>query len=182
MTEFDYNFAGFRPNKVKAENSCGDPLLKISRKGKRMTRQAGDVLIMNGKAECLMMELKIPFDDNRIVGRLENEFADEDYRCFATSCYRRYISTWEIKDGKLFLVKVIGAFRLNSADPVLADWITGKIFISHGEYNTEYFISGLTSNPFEKGIQLQIESGVVKLQREHDISHEFLAAKKSSYR
>src|SRR4051812_9271097 len=52
---------------------------------------------------------------------------------FSTGCWRGYIGTWEIKDGRFFLVGLRGIYKLLGKEPIFADWFTGVLKIPRGE-------------------------------------------------
>lgn len=77
----------------------------------------------------------------------------------STACWRKYIGTWEIKDGKLYLIDIIGRFKKLTDEPIFADWFTGEIKIPKGPM-VEYIHMGFESK-FKKELHLKIENGVV---------------------
>jgi hypothetical protein len=122
-----------------------------------MTAQIHETLILNGEKTSMAFCPPLP-RDHRVVELKENEI-DSDSLVFLTACWRRYIGTWEIKDNKLYLNKLFGALKLQSLDPVHADWFTGVLRIPQGE-RLHYVHMGFGS-VFEKELHIKIEKGIV---------------------
>ena len=51
----------------------------------------------------------------------------------STACRRRYVGSWEIKNGRLWLLGLTGACRLYGDEPLWADWFSGDLRIPTGE-------------------------------------------------
>src|SRR5215472_13884933 len=108
-----------------------------------MTAQVHEILIIDGEKTSMAFCPKIPEGHPRIV-RLngdeidqlrQNIGAEEEEELlrwqslFSTACWRNYLGTWEIKDGRFYLVKLRGMYRLEGNEPVFADWFTGALRI-----------------------------------------------------
>ncbi len=78
---------------------------------------------------------------------------------YSTACWRRYIATWEIKNNKLFLIDIIGKYKLESKEPIFAEWFSGEIKIPRGPM-IQYIHMNFASI-YEKELHLKIEKGVV---------------------
>src|SRR5688500_6076221 len=85
---------------------------------------------------------------------------------FSTACWRRYLGTWEVKGGRLYLKDVRGLFELSAGGPLFADWVSGWLVVPRGEV-LEYVHMGFES-VYERELHLRVESGVVVETRELD--------------
>lgn len=150
------------------------------------TPQVSDYLIYNGKT--------IPIFSNPLESYLElNGIKDIDRGCNSSSCWRGYIATWELENGKLYLVKIERCGILQSAgvytglgcdqngsseifdfvkktfksQKTYADWFTGKLIAPQGRI-IEYIHMGYES-VFEKEQYFEISKGnLVKTKTVHN--------------
>lgn len=126
-----------------------------------MTAQVEEKLIMDGEELAMSFCPPLPLEDPRLIRPDEDEMEeDEDGMVFSTACWREYIGTWEIKDGKFYLVGVVGRFRLTGGEPLLADWFTGVLRVTRGEI-LHYIHMGYGS-VFEEELHITIRKGIVK--------------------
>jgi hypothetical protein len=77
----------------------------------------------------------------------------------STACWRRYRGTWEIVDGKLYLMHIEGDPELEAKLPLHADWFTGVLRVPIGEMLL-YVHMGFGS-VYEREIHIRIERGGV---------------------
>jgi hypothetical protein len=125
-----------------------------------MTAQVHENLIMDGVETSMAFCPPLPEDDPRIVECQNCENVDtESFFIYSTACWREYVGTWEIKDRKFYLVKLVGKFKLVSNEPVFADWFTGTLRIPQGEM-LHYVHMGFGSI-YEQEIHVKIEKGIV---------------------
>ena len=78
---------------------------------------------------------------------------------FSTACWRGYIGTWEIKDGRLYLAGLIGRCEMIGDEPIFAEWVSGWLRIPRGEM-LRYVHMGFES-VYERELHLRLEGGVV---------------------
>ncbi len=134
-----------------------------------MTAQVPETLIHNGTEYALCVE---PLNKYIKQQRPDIRFAWND-----TSCWRGYEGTWEIKDGKLYLVDLVGCLRGDKQYPpndpdlfaklfpdsvgtgLFADWFTGQLRCPFGEM-LEYVHAAYAST-FEHELLIDISNGVV---------------------
>lgn len=70
----------------------------------------------------------LPKSHPRITKTSQEEIDAFDKRFIGTSrCWRGYVGTWEITNGKLYLVRLRGRYRLRGHGPLFADWFTGEL-------------------------------------------------------
>lgn len=89
--------------------------------------------------------------------------------CFltgSTACWRGYVGTWKIEDNRLWLVELIGRFRLAVPGPVFADWVTGVLRVPRGEL-LDYVHMGFGS-VYEEELHIAVERGEVRGRRIYD--------------
>jgi len=134
-----------------------------------MTAQIPEQLILNAKRECMHACPPIP-NDSALVAELSEEEAYEAAKgqefgryLFTSACWRKYVGTWEIKDGKFYLIKLEGKYKLLKDEPVHATWVTGTIVVPQGEM-VHYIHMGFSSI-YEKELHIKIEAGMVVEQK-----------------
>ena len=132
------------------------------------TEQAKELFLDNGTERLLFGR---PLE-SRFHG---GERKPEILRPRSTACRRGYQGTWEIRDGRLWLVALatcaagepIPLSRVfpGSRGPIPADWYTGTLLVPLGE------IIGTTGRPgfrkavYERYRQIEIEQGKVVRER-----------------
>lgn len=77
----------------------------------------------------------------------------------STACWRRYVATWEIKAGRLYLRGVTGRYQLNSTEPLFADWVSDVLWVPHGEL-LQYVHMGFDSL-YEFDMVISVSDGIV---------------------
>lgn len=122
-----------------------------------MTAQFRDTLRYNGQQYSLATEPLHPY----------LQAMDIDYPSTSTANYRGYIASWEIKDDKLYLIKLIipslvpEMTREEDLFPgknrTFAEWYTGKLRIPHGKL-LDYVHQGYGSF-YEKELYLRFLNG-----------------------
>ena len=134
-----------------------------------MTAQVPETLIIDGKRTSMAFCPPIP-DSPDIITLVPAEEVSAAIRAgkiksivCSTACWRGYIGTWEIKDGKFFLKKLVGCIKLAQRKPVHATWFTGVLRVPQGEL-LHYVHMGFGSI-YEKELHIKIEAGVVTKQR-----------------
>lgn len=85
---------------------------------------------------------------------------------FTTACWRGYQGTWEIKDGRFYLVGLQGCFQLRDGDPILAEWFSGVLRVPRGE-RLQYVHMGFGS-VYAQEVHIKIENGRVVKTRTID--------------
>lgn len=137
-----------------------------------MTAQFHENLILEGKQTTMAFCPSIPFDHPQIILLTPDEIskgiaAGEINRFIhSTACWRGYIGTWELKDGKFYLVRINGKYKVKSSEPVFADWVTAVLRIPDGEM-LHYVHMGFGS-VYEFETHLKIENGIVVDERRVD--------------
>ncbi len=124
-----------------------------------MTAQVHERLIYEGRELSMTFCPPLPEGDPRLQVRPEDEMADCAPIIFSTACWRGYIATWEIKDGKFYLVDIEGRYTLATDAPILADWFSGVLRIPQGDI-LHYVHMGFASI-YERELLVTVEKGVV---------------------
>lgn len=92
-----------------------------------------------------------------------------------SACWRGYIGTWSIEDGRLYLIdietddngKKVGLeYLFPNQEKVFADWFTGVLRVPYGKL-LEYVHQGYASL-YEKELFLEISKGVLVNERKID--------------
>lgn len=157
-----------------------------------MTAQVSETLILDGKPQP--MTFCPPLPDPSKLAHVRHETVEEEtgtsgYKnfrmmahwtdadgkdhveedpsiIFSTACWRQYIGTWEVRDGRFYLVGLKGRFRLAREEPLLADWFTGMLRVPQGE-QLAYVHMGFGS-VYETELHIAVERGEVKARRIYD--------------
>ncbi len=126
-----------------------------------MTAQIHETLIYDGNETSMAFCPPLPEDNPRIKRLTDEEIKanDVDSIIFSTACWREYVGTWEIKEGRFYLVRLEGRYRLNGSEPLFADWFTGVLRIPRGEM-IRYVHMGYGS-VFEEEAHVKVEQGIV---------------------
>lgn len=64
------------------------------------------------------------FQEDPIFGMIES-----------TACWRRYVGTWTIDGGKLYLSQLEGWRKMTTSEPIFADWISGSLTLEPDQRN-----------------------------------------------
>jgi hypothetical protein len=133
-----------------------------------MTAQVHEGLIFNGEQTSMAFCPPLPLDNPRIVPDEHDKSGRDrsDFILSSTACWRRYQGTWEIRDGRFYLVDLRGQFRLTAGGPLFADWFTGVIRVPRGKL-LQYVHMGFGS-VYEEEVHVKIERGVVVASRTVD--------------
>ena len=125
-----------------------------------MTAQVPEQLIYNGERTSFALPPDLPSDNHRIVVRRPRNLRESMELCsVCTGCYRGYVGTWEIKDGRLYLVEIEGKYQLLGSEPLFADWFTGVVAVPRGEV-IGYFHGGYGCR-HEEVVLITVEQGVI---------------------
>ena len=92
-----------------------------------MTVQIPDTLWIAGRKRPLFRHLPLNAAHPRIVARQP----DEPWS-FTTACWRGSVGHWAVFGDQLWLVGIEGALALESADPILASWVTTVLEVTDG--------------------------------------------------
>lgn len=125
-----------------------------------MTDQVKEKLMYEGVEFSMEQCPSFPENDPRIKQLNHHEINDPEGFIFSTACWRRYISTWEIKDNKFYLVDIIGIYKLIDDLPILADWFSGVIKVPGGDLLSLNVQMGFKLE-YEKELHLKIDRGKV---------------------
>lgn len=130
-----------------------------------MTAQIHERLIYDGRETSMAFCPPLPEGHPRIVSPKPDEKSQDegDSILHSTACWRGYLGTWEIRDGRFYLTARRGAYRLAGEEPLLADWFTGTLRIPQGEL-LQYVHMGFGS-VYEEEIHVRIERGLVTATR-----------------
>lgn len=125
-----------------------------------MTAQVHEKLVIDGQPASMAFCPPIPANHPRIVELNETEVdRDAPSIIHSTACWRGYIGSWEIKDGRFYLVGLIGRLRFIGTEPLLADWFSGVLRIPQGEM-LHYVHMGFGSI-YEFEEHIKIEAGQI---------------------
>ncbi len=129
-----------------------------------MTAQTGEILIYKGKRYNMATEPLVPYiRTNNIQLNPKN---------ICSACWRGYIGTWSIEDGRLYLIdietddngKKVGLeYLFPNQEKVFAGWFTGELRVPYGEL-IEYIHLGYESR-YAKELFLEISKGVLVNER-----------------
>jgi hypothetical protein len=127
-----------------------------------VTAQIHEMLILDGEAASMMTCPPLPVGHPRIhvagpPGSLAAKEGTPSF-VFSTACWRGYVGTWEVRDGRLYLVKLQGRCEMSGEGPIPADWVSGWVRVPRGGL-LEYVHMGFES-VYEEELQIRFEGGV----------------------
>lgn len=127
-----------------------------------MTAQFHEGLVLDGQRLSLACEPKIP-EHPRIKKVSEEEANVSNPFVFSTACWRNYMGSWKIEEGRFYLVGIIGIYELVGDEPLFAEWFSGTLRVPIGNM-TEYVHMGYASK-YERELFIDVKNGLV-VQRE----------------
>jgi hypothetical protein len=130
-----------------------------------MTAQMHECLTYDGEETSMAFCPPLPMGHPRII-EVDPQQARQDASdsiLFSTACWRGYQGTWEVRDGKFYLVSLRGRFRLQGYEPLLADWFSGVLRIPRGGL-LQYVHMGFGS-VYEEEVHVKIERGQLVASR-----------------
>lgn len=134
-----------------------------------MTAQVHERLVYEGEEMSMTSCPPLPSGHARLVAAATPDAMKREGVpgiVFSTACWRRYVGTWEVRGGRLYLREVAGLYELDGGEPLFADWVSGWLVVPRGEL-LRYVHMGFEST-YERELHLRVESGVVVETREVD--------------
>ena len=130
-----------------------------------MTAQIHERLILDGEETSMAFCPPLPDGHPNISASDSDEVAGDplDFLLHSTACWRGYRGTWEIKDGRLYLVGLRGRFQLRGGEPLLADWFSGVLRVPQGEMIQSVHMG--FGSVYEQEVHIKIENGTVVARR-----------------
>jgi len=125
-----------------------------------MTAQVHEKITVDGEERSMAFCPDIPIDGTRVRRLTEPNL--KSLAVISSACWRRYIGSWEIKYGVLWLNDIEGYFELVNG-PIVADWFTGVLRVPHGKM-IQYVHMGYGS-VFEQEIHLKIVNGYLSKKK-----------------
>ena len=108
-----------------------------------MTYQLHENIIYEGRDLSMTNCPRIPRDHPRVFELTDKDlFTAGEPRLVSSNCWRGYLDSWEIKGGRLYLIKLERDLKLQGTEPLFADWVNEKLKIV-----VEYAIEGLRAGP-----------------------------------
>jgi len=97
-----------------------------------MTHQLHENIIYEGRDLSMLSFPDVPLDHPRIIELTDEEiFAiNKKGRMVSSSCWRGYVGSWEIKDGRLYLMKLERELKLGGKEPLFAEWVNEDLNIA----------------------------------------------------
>jgi hypothetical protein len=134
-----------------------------------MTAQIHEVLFIDGERTSMAFCPPLPTNHPRVIALDLDVLASQmpgPSILFSTACWRCYRGTWKIDEGRLFLLKLEGRYRLDGEEPLFADWFTGVLRVPRGE--PLHHVHMGFGTVFEMEIHVKIENGAVTASRTID--------------
>jgi hypothetical protein len=126
-----------------------------------MTAQIHELLLLDGEWTSMAFVPPLPEGHPRIgVASEERRRAAPSLITSSTACWRQYRGSWEIKDGRFYLIAVEGRYELKGEGPLFADWFSGVLRVPRGKV-IAYVHMGFGS-VFEEELHIVVEKGLVK--------------------
>ena len=96
----------------------------------RLTAQLHENMIYEGQDVSMFSFPGFPEDHPRVIELTDKQiWAKGEPRRVSSNCWRGYIGSWEIKEGKLYLLKLERDYELEGDEPLFADWVTAELHI-----------------------------------------------------
>ena len=96
----------------------------------RLTAQLHENMIYEGRELSMFSFPGFPEDHPRVIELTDKQiWAKGEPRRVSSNCWRGYIGSWEIKEGKLYLLKLDRDYELEGDEPLFADWVTAELHI-----------------------------------------------------
>lgn len=146
------------------------------------TAQMGEIIIIDGQKFEL---LSVPIHNDSLLATKLNECLSEGR---GTSCWRGYVGEWELKEGRLYLNKIMEPYEeiiidtkdtfdaYRTKDGILASWFTGELRVVEGE--RIYRVHDAFFRKYSKETIYKVEKGCVvsknimnQVYREGTLSH-----------
>jgi tetratricopeptide (TPR) repeat protein len=128
-----------------------------------MTAQAHERLIYNGEDTSMACCPDLPRHHPRIVPADKGDLAKDERAAsmilYSTGCWRGYIGTWEIKEGRLYLIGTCGIYKVLGTGPIFADWFSGVLRIPRG--GVLQYVHGDFLTVHEREVRVTLEQGIV---------------------
>lgn len=127
-----------------------------------MTAQAHENLIYEGEETSMASCPPLPAGHPRVVALPQGESRSREVLppvIGSTACWRGYIGSWEVRDGRLYLTGVQGRYEVLGDEPVPADWFSGVLRVPRGEL-LRYVHMGFES-VYERDLYVKVEAGTV---------------------
>jgi hypothetical protein len=97
---------------------------------RRLTAQLHENMIYEGQEVSMFSFPGFPEDHPRIIELTDKQiWAKGEPRRVSSNCWRGYIGSWEIKEGKLYLLKLERDYELEGDEPLFADWVTAELHL-----------------------------------------------------
>jgi hypothetical protein len=136
------------------------------RGGHLMTAQVHERLILDGEDTTMNCDPPLPPHHPRIIPRPDAHMREADMIMNSTACWRRYVGSWELRDGRLYLLAIEGRYEMTGSEPLWADWFTGILTVPIGD-TIEYVHMGFESIYAEE-VHIRIRNGIEIGRRRHD--------------
>jgi len=95
-----------------------------------MTHQLHENIIYKGEHLSMFSFPGFPENHPRIIELTNKQiWAKGEARRVSSNCWRGYLGSWEIKDGRLYLLKLERDYELEGDEPLFADWVTEELHI-----------------------------------------------------
>jgi len=93
-----------------------------------MTAQLHENMIYEGRDVSMFSFPGFPKKHSRIIELTDKQiWAKGEARRVSSNCWRGYIGSWEIKECKLYLLKLESDYELKGDDPLFADWVSEEL-------------------------------------------------------
>jgi hypothetical protein len=129
--------------------------LRCNDESNDMTAQVHERLILDGKHTTMTCCPPVRFAHPRLVIAIHKK---PDLIIGSSACWRGYVGSWELKQGKLYLIGVRGHFEISDGQPIFAEWVTGVLRVPQGR-QLMYVHMGFES-VYAKDLYIQIVNGV----------------------
>jgi hypothetical protein len=125
-----------------------------------VTQQLHENMIYEGKEVSMFSFPGFPDEHPRIIELTDKQIWEKgEPRKVSSNCWRGYIGSWEIKDGRLYLLDLERDYELEGEEPLFAEWVSDELHII-----VEPIFEGLNAGLHggEKIVIVKIKNGLVQ--------------------
>jgi hypothetical protein len=124
-----------------------------------MTTQIPEQISYEGIALDLLEEPELPIGHPRLIELDRDTFIEQSWFFDSSACWRRYVGSWSVRQGVLYLTGVEGIYELLPGPDIPATWFSGTLRMPTG--GVVSYIDGLYLPKYSSEFFANVERGVV---------------------
>lgn len=124
-----------------------------------MTTQIPEQISYEGIALDLLEEPELPIGHPRLIELDRDTVIEQSWVFDSSACWRRYVGSWSVRQGVLYLTGVEGIYELLPGPDIPATWFSGTLRMPTG--GVVSYIDGLYLPKYSSEFFANVERGVV---------------------